>query len=77
MDAMMTIGSKHFAQAPECRPGYRTLAATIQPLLDQQRALRLQLSDDHFSDNADGALALLSVQWQLRCHTKWLRSARR
>eukprot|EP00959_Pyramimonas_sp_CCMP1952_P190943 3993219-Pyramimonas_sp.AAC.1 len=43
MDALLTIGGKHFSRAPECRPGCRTLAATIQPLLDRQRELRRQL----------------------------------
>eukprot|EP00959_Pyramimonas_sp_CCMP1952_P145521 3046586-Pyramimonas_sp.AAC.1 len=43
MDALLTIGGKHFSRAPEYRPGHRTLAATIQPLLDRQRELRRQL----------------------------------
>eukprot|EP00959_Pyramimonas_sp_CCMP1952_P269905 5642990-Pyramimonas_sp.AAC.1 len=43
MEALLTIGSEHFAKSPEYRPGYRTLAAAIQPVLDRQRELRRQL----------------------------------
>eukprot|EP00959_Pyramimonas_sp_CCMP1952_P101774 2128996-Pyramimonas_sp.AAC.1 len=38
------MGGRHVARAPECRPGYLALAGATQPLLDQQRALRMQLA---------------------------------
>eukprot|EP00959_Pyramimonas_sp_CCMP1952_P018261 386990-Pyramimonas_sp.AAC.2 len=58
MDALLTTGSNHFARSPEYRPGYRTLAASIQPLLDRQRELRRQLGahTEVLSDEIDESL---------------------